>query len=144
MRIVTHDVSEPVDDDPDKLISLVLDLLQGDCCMCLCFPHFLLFFAVCASLFFPRYSTTKSSVHVQSRNVHLWTGSETFKEFYPYWDLDRIEFKSEGDVTKRVRLRASTHHESLPLQIRRFRYFLLNAVTYGPVLYLLSAMQLSL
>lgn len=30
-----------------------------------------------------------------------------------------------------------------PLQITHFRYFLLNAVTYGPVLYLLSAMQLS-
>lgn len=37
VRIVTYDVSEPVDDDPDKVLSLVLDLLQGDCCMCLCF-----------------------------------------------------------------------------------------------------------
>lgn len=124
---------------------------QGDWCMCSCFYPLspsspsasCWFFAVRASLFSSRYSS-RSSVRVQSRNVLLWTGSETFNEFYPQWDPDRIEFTSEGDVTDRVRLCASTHHESLPLQIRHFRYFLLNAVTYGPVLYLLSAMQLSL
>lgn len=42
------------------------------------------------------------------------------------------------------KVHVSAHRRSLPLQTTKFRYFLLNAVTYGPVLYLLSAMQLSL
>lgn len=65
----------------DRVFSPVLDSLQGDWCMCLCFSCFLsvlcLFsFGILLNLLFM----------YKSRNVHLWIGGEISEESYPHFE----------------------------------------------------------
>lgn len=94
---------------------------------------------------FVAFSQVFSSVFCSRRKPEC--SPETSIEFCPCSDLNGTEFVQfmllvTSLTCVRLCASASTHRKSLPLQTRYFRYFLLNAVTYGPVLYLLSAMQL--
>lgn len=144
LRIVRFCISELVDDYPDKVLSLCCSSCrEADACVCVFPASCCLFLRFCASLF--SLGILLNLLFMYEAGMFICEQAvKHLKNFIPI--ETRIELMSEGDVTDCVRLcaSASTHHQSLPLQNRNFRYFLLNAVTYGPVLYLLSAMQLSL
>lgn len=109
------------------------------------FPASCWFFAVCASLFSPSVfflifcSCIKAGMFICEQTVRHFKDPQ----LRPWRDESSRPRVKSLTVSVCVRVpRLTSNH--FPLQITNFRYFLLNAVTYGPVLYLLSAMQLSL